>query len=302
MFLRVDSFDLPMNRRAFTSFLNPTRRMSIQHSDFEQQKDFMRAPWKLGDYGAITRTVSNFTPETEDFVERLKLPPEAKVLDVACGTGTVTIPLARGGSSVTGLDMMPHLLDEARAAAADEGLQIRFDEGFAEELPYPNGSLDVVVSRFGAMFSPYPEAVASEMARILKPGGLLAMANWTESGFNGRMSKVFSKFLPPRSGIISPMLWGDERVVCERFGQDFASVETTVVDFDWEIQMSANKAAEFFARNAGPFQLLLTRLDERGRSALLNDYERFWTEENVASDEDRTVVRNHYLQVLATRR
>ena len=101
-------------------------------------KDSMRSPWIAGDFGAIAREIG--APEAEAFVARMALEPGARVLDIACGTGNVTIPLARRGAMVTGLDMMPHLLEEARGRAAREGLRIRFDEGFAETLPYPDGS------------------------------------------------------------------------------------------------------------------------------------------------------------------
>jgi ubiquinone/menaquinone biosynthesis C-methylase UbiE len=103
--------------------------------------------------------------------------------------------------------MMPHLLEEARARAAREGLRIRFDEGFAETLPYPDGSFDVLVSMFGIMFSPLPATVASEMARVLRPGARLALANWTPSGFGGKMSAVVGRYLPPLpQGTISPLV------------------------------------------------------------------------------------------------
>ena len=101
----------------------------------------MRAPWIAGDFGAIAREMG--TSEAEGFVARMALESGARVLDIACGTGNVTIPLARRGARVTGLDMTPNLLEEARARAAREGLSIRFDEGFAETLPYPDGSFDV---------------------------------------------------------------------------------------------------------------------------------------------------------------
>ena len=149
--------------------------MSTQHLSIDQMKDSMRAPWIAGDFGALAREIG--TPEAEGFVARMELEPGARVLDIACGTGNVTIALARRGAMVTGLDMMPHLLEEARARAASEGLPIRFDEGFAETLPYPDGSFDVLVSMFGIMFSPLPATVASEMARVLRPGGRLALAN-----------------------------------------------------------------------------------------------------------------------------
>jgi SAM-dependent methyltransferase len=121
--------------------------MIEQNPSIDQMKDAMRAPWIAGDFGAMAREIG--APEAENFVVRMKLEPGERVLDVACGTGNVTIPLARRGATVTGLDMMPHLLEEARVRAAREGLRIRFDEGFAETLPYPDGSFDVLVSMFG---------------------------------------------------------------------------------------------------------------------------------------------------------
>ena len=107
--------------------------MSTQHPSVDQMKDSMRAPWLAGDFGAIAREIG--APEAERFVARMGLEPGARVLDVACGTGNVTIPLARRGAMVTGLDMTPHLPEEARARATREGLRIRFDEGFAESFP-----------------------------------------------------------------------------------------------------------------------------------------------------------------------
>jgi len=118
--------------------------MITQHLSIDQMKDSMRAPWIAGDFGAMAREIG--VTEAEGFVARMGLEPGARVLDIACGTGNVTIPLARRGARVTGLDMMPHLLEEARARADREGLRIRFDEGFAETLPYPDGSFDVLVS------------------------------------------------------------------------------------------------------------------------------------------------------------
>jgi len=183
------------------------KEMIMKNQNIDQMKETMRAPWIAGNFGAIAKTIG--APDAEGFVARLVLEPDVHVLDIACGTGNVTLPLARRGATVTGLDMTPHLLEEARARAASEGLNIRFDEGFAEALPYPDASFDMVVSMFGIMFSPAPETVASEMARVLRPGGRLALANWTTSGFNGKLPAIVGRYLPPPPpGDISPFLWG----------------------------------------------------------------------------------------------
>jgi SAM-dependent methyltransferase len=265
-------------------------------------KAAMLAPWTAGDFGALARNFG--IPEAEDFVARLELEPGARVLDIACGTGNVTIPLARRGAMVTGLDMTLGLLDEARARAVGEGLDIRFDEGFAETLPYPDASFDVVVSMFGIMFSPLPETVASEMARVLRPGGRLALANWTPSGFGGKMSAVVGRYLPPPApGTISPFLWGEAATVRDRLKPGFDAVETNVVTITWEMQKSAADSAAFFAKNAGPIQLVLGRLDAPQGAALLRDLERLWVDNNLATGgEIRTSIGNEYLKTLAIRR
>jgi SAM-dependent methyltransferase len=276
--------------------------MTTQHQSFDQMKDSMRAPWIAGDFRAIAREIG--APEAERFVARLSLEPGTRVLDVACGTGNVTIPLARRGATVTSLDMTPHLLEEARARAVREGLCIRFDEGFAEALPYPDGSFDVLVSMFGIMFSPLPAAVASEMARVLRPGGRLALANWTPSGFTGKMSTIGGRYLPPPpQGTISPLLWGEEATVRDRLNPGFDAVETSVVAVQWELQRSAAGSAEFFAKNAGPMQLALGRLDGRKQTGLLRDLEQLWIDSNLATNgANHTLIINEYLEALAIRR
>ncbi|MBV8485945.1 MAG: class I SAM-dependent methyltransferase [Verrucomicrobia bacterium] len=235
----------------------------------------------------------------------MELQPGARVLDIACGTGNVTIPLARRGAMVTGLDMAPNLLEEARARAAREGLRIRLDEGFAETLPYPDASFDVLVSMFGIMFSPLLATVVSEMARVLRPGGRLALANWTPSGFSGRMGALVGRYLPPPPpGTIAPHVgWGEEAPVRDRLQPGFDAVETSVVAVRWELQRSAAGSAEFFAKNAGPVQLALGRLDAPKQTALRHDLEQLWIDNNLAADgENHTLISNEYLQALALRR
>lgn len=171
-------------------------------------------------------------------------------------------------------------------------------------LPYPDGSFDVVVSMFGIMFSPHPETVASEMARVLRPGGRLALANWTQNGFGGKMSAVVSRYLPPPpQGAVSPFIWGQEATVRDRPMPSFDLVRTNVVDIRWELQRSAVDSAAFFTQNAGPIQLILGRLDAPKQTALSKDLERLWVDDNLATDgENHTSIRNEYLETLAIRR
>ena len=170
--------------------------------------------WMAGDFGQIARLNES---EGVEFVNRLNLKPGMKVLDVACGTGNTSIPAAKTGAEVTGLDIAPNLLEQARKRAQVEGLKIEFIEGDAEQLPQGDASFDVVISMFGAMFAPRPELVASELLRVCRPGGSVAMGNWTPEGFVGTMFKITAKHSPPPQGVPAPVLWGDPKTVSERF-------------------------------------------------------------------------------------
>jgi ubiquinone/menaquinone biosynthesis C-methylase UbiE len=113
-----------------------------------------------------------------------------RVLDVACGSGNLAIEAAKAGADVTGIDIAANLIEAAKKRAAAEGLDIKFEEGDAEALPYEDNSFDTVVTMYGAMFAPRPDVTASELLRVTKPGGRIAMANWTPEGFAGQMFKI----------------------------------------------------------------------------------------------------------------
>jgi len=277
----------------------PVRQMPIQQTPIQQIKDAMRATWMAGDFGVVAKTISG---DAEAFIDRLEIPSGKRVLDVACGTGNLTIPLARQGCIVTGVDIAPNLLVQARERAADEGLTAVFDEGDAEQLPYGDASFDIVVSMFGAMFAPRPEVVASEFARVLRPGGLLAMANWNHSSFTGQMFKVASNHVPPPPGIANPLLWGDENTVRERLAPYFENIRTVLTPMDFDLPTNPAGAVAFFRKYFGPTQVAFSRLDEAGQAAYAADLESLWAAANVAIDRStQTLIRNRYLQVTAIR-
>jgi 2-polyprenyl-3-methyl-5-hydroxy-6-metoxy-1,4-benzoquinol methylase len=263
-------------------------------------KASMRAAWMAGDFGVVAKTIS---AGAEAFVGRLAVPPGAKVLDVACGTGNLAIPLARRGAIVTGVDIAPNLVAQARERAAAENLTVTFDEGDAEELPYPAASFDVVVTMFGAMFAPRPEIVVSELARVLRPGGVLAMANWNPESFTGKMFKVSGSHVPPPPGIAPPVLWGDERTLRARLANSFTNIQTEMIPIDFDLPTNPAGAVAFFRQYFGPTQVAFSRLDHAGQAALAADLEALWSSANVAPDAaSHTLIRNEYLQVTALRK
>jgi SAM-dependent methyltransferase len=266
----------------------------------DQIKAGMRAQWTAGDFGMVARTIAS---DGERFALGLQLEPGSRVLDVACGTGNVAIPLARAGCVVTGVDIAPNLLVQARKRAAAEGMTIAFDEGDAEELPYPDGSFDVVVTMFGAMFAPRPEKVVTELARVLKPGGLLAMANWTPGSFTGAMFRVGALHVPPPAGLQPPVLWGDEATVRARLEPCFGDLQTRAISMQFNLPMSPQGAVAFFREYFGPTKMAFRRLDEAGQNALRVDLETLWAGANVAKEPGtHTLIANEYLEVRATKR
>lgn len=267
--------------------------------NLDQIKSSMRSTWMAGDFGVVAKTI---TAAAEDFIARLALPAGTRVLDVATGTGNLAIPLARAGCVVTGVDIAPNLIAQARERAAAEGLTGQFDEGDAEALPYPDASFDAVVTMFGAMFAPRPELVAAECARVLRPGGLLAMANWNPTGFTGKMFRLGSKHVPPSHGLPPPVLWGDDTTARERLAPHFDNIRTEVIHIDFDLPFPPAGTVEFFRTYFGPTQVAFSRLDEPGQQAFAADLIDLWSSHNTASDSaSHTLVPTEYLQVLATK-
>jgi ubiquinone/menaquinone biosynthesis C-methylase UbiE len=271
--------------------------MSIATPDFAKLKSGLKASWIAGDFGQV----ANFTAaEAEKFVARLGIAAGARVLDVACGTGNTAIPASRAGASVRGVDIAPNLLSQARKRAAAEGLEIGFDEGDAEELPYSDQSFDVVLTMFGAMFAPRPDRVAAELVRVCKPGGLIAMANWTPEGFVGKSFQVTAKMVPPPPSVPPPVLWGDEQTVRQRFSHTTSTLNLVRQKAQFKYPFKPKEVVEFFRRYFGPTQTAFLRLDEAGQTALAAQLESLWTEYNSASD-GTTSVEAEYLDVRAIR-
>ena len=265
----------------------------------DQIKAGMRNTWMAGDFGVVAKTIAG---AGEAFIQRLGIPAGSRVLDIATGTGNLAIPLARAGCLVTGVDIAPNLLVQACERAAAEGLSIQFDEGDAEALPYPDASFDAVVTMFGAMFAPRPELVAAEMARVLKLGGLLVMANWNPVGFTGKMFKLGAKHVPPTPGIAPPVLWGDEATVRERLGTRFKEVRAQIIPIDFDLPFDAAGTVEFFRAWFGPTKVAFSRLDEAGQQAFAAESTELWASHNIAHDPAKqTLVKNEYLQVTAVR-
>lgn len=270
--------------------------MNAPIPDISQLKQKLKETWSAGDFGMIARYAEE--AETE-FVNRLKLTPGTRVLDVACGTGNTAIPAAQTGAQVTGVDIAANLIAQAKERAKKAGVNAEFREGDAEALDFPDQSFDVVISVFGAMFAPRPEKVAAEFLRVCRPGGRIAMGNWVQSGFVGKMFAVNARHAPPPPGIPAPALWGDEAVVRQRF-QGASKIECTVIESRFTYPFPPKDVVKLFRDYFGPTKMAYARLDPAGQQAFTADLERLWTENNQGK-ENETDIPAEYLQVWVTR-
>lgn len=271
--------------------------MTNPTGDIEGLKARLKSTWMAGDFGVIAKSVE---PHAVDFIGRRSIKPGMRVLDVACGTGNLAIPAAKAGGTVTGVDIATNLVEQGRVRASREGVNIQFDEGDAEELPYPDASFDLVESMYGAMFAPRPERVAAELVRVCRPGGEIAMANWTPDGFFGQVFRVTSAHVPPPPGMSSPVLWGDETTMRQRFLDGIADLKLTRIQVSLRYPFSAPETVEFFRVYYGPTQRAFAALPEDKQPALRHDLGDHWAKHNRATD-GTTDVESEYLEVLATR-
>jgi len=159
------------------------------------------------------------TPCAARLVKRAGVRAGQRVLDVACGTGVVSVTAARVGARVTGLDLTPELLERARENARIAGVDVDWHEGDVEKLPFGDAAFDVVLSEFGHIFAPRPEVALGEMLRVLKPGGTIAFSTWPPELFVGRMFTLTASYMPPPPpGVAPPPQWGDPNIVRQRLG------------------------------------------------------------------------------------
>lgn len=275
--------------------LEKTAEMS---PEMEALKSRLKAQWESGDYGHFATYLERGAFE---FLSRINVEPGARILDVACGAGQIAIPMGRVGAKVTGIDLASNLITQARARAKAENLDVVFDEGDAENLPYEDDSFDVVISLIGAMFAPRAELVAAELKRVCKPGGKIIMGNWTPNGFVGQMFKTMGKHVPPSPLMDSPVKWGDEDTVRERFKDGISHLTLTRRLYPFNYPFSPSDVVEFFRTYYGPTFKAFAALDVEKQAALRQDLDQLWWEHNTAP-AGNTAVSAEYLEVTAIKK
>jgi SAM-dependent methyltransferase len=231
-------------------------------SAIDQLKAAHRATWDSGDY---TDVADRFViPVGRAALDAADLAPGTEVLDVAAGSGNPAIPAAQAGARVTALDLAPSLVEIGRRRAREAGVEIDWVEGDAEALPYPEAAFDVALSVLGVQFVPRHALAAAELARVIRPGGRLVMANWTPAGFIGRFFATIAPRLPnPPDGASPPPLWGDEDHLRRLFAG--TGVELTIEPRSVVFEHSSPEGfVDFMAANYGPLLKARERLEPEG--------------------------------------
>ena len=235
--------------------------------DLAAVKGRQQAAWASGDYAVIGTTLQMVG---ESLCEALDLRAGARVLDVAAGNGNATLAAARRWCDVVSTDYVPTLLERGRARASAEGLAVQFEQADAENLLFPDGSFDVVMSTFGVMFTPNQEKAAAELARVCRPGGKIGLANWTPSSFIGELFKVMARYLPPPPGVKSPSLWGTEERLHELFGGRIAALQATRRTHVFRYR-SPKHWLDTFRTYYGPMHKAFGALDAAKQASLAED-------------------------------
>jgi SAM-dependent methyltransferase len=253
--------------------------MSIDVTGF---KEGQKAMWTAGDYAEVAQrivTVGEFV------AQRAGAAPGIELLDVATGTGNVSVPAAQAGASVTGLDLTPKLLEQQRERAAAAGVEIELVEGDAEELPFADGSFDRVTSCFGVMFAPRQPLAAAELVRVARPGGEIVVAAWTPQGMVGRMFAATAPYMPPPpEGFVPPVMWGEEGHVRSLFAESGVelSFELRTVTFEGP---SVEAWVERDETILGPSVMAKAALEQQGRyEELRRDVLELYEQFNEAGD------------------
>jgi SAM-dependent methyltransferase len=253
--------------------------------------------WSKGDFAMVAGLVNKVS---DDLAEALDLVPDERVLDVACGSGNGAIAAARrtwGGT--VGADYVPALLERGRERAAAERLEVEFLEADAQDLPFEDASFDVAMSIFGAMFAPDQAKAASELLRVVRPGGRIGMANWTPAGSVGTMFKTIAEHAPPPPGLDSPLLWGTEERLRELFGDGITELRVESRNSRQPFR-SPDHYIEFFRTYFGPTQMAYERVGPEGEQALTDGLRTFLEGANIAGDR-AMVLEAEYLEVVAIR-
>jgi len=258
--------------------------------DYESIKQRQQATWASGDYAVVGTTLQIVG---ESVCEAIDLRAGERVLDVAAGNGNATLAAARRFADVISTDYVEALLERGKERAAAERFAVTFRQADAEALPFADNSFDVVLSTFGVMFAPHQEKAAAEMARVVRKGGRIGLANWTPEGFIGQLFKTIGKHVPPPAGVKSPALWGVKSTLESLFPGCKVKASKQIFNFRYK---SPAHWLDIFKTYYGPTHRAFAALDGKQQAALEADLMKLLIRLNRGGDS--LIVPSEYLEAV----
>ena len=264
--------------------------------DYEKWNQRLNASWSCADYARIGVTLQI---TGEELAEAVDFVPGSRVLDVAAGNGNASLALARRFCNVVSTDYVQPLLDKGRARAHAEDLDIDFQIADAQNLPFRDAEFDGVVSTFGVMFAPDQPASASELIRVCRPGGKIALASWTPKSFVGRMCATIGSHMSAAPGFKAPANWGREEFIEEHLAPAASELSIQWKKFNFRYR-SPFHYVDFFRTYYGLCRKAYEKVGPEGEDALTSDILALVEEFNIATDGSVTMP-SDYAQVVMTK-
>lgn len=262
----------------------------------QELNELQQQTWTAGDFPKMGAELSIVG---ELLCESVPVLAGDRVLDVGAASGNAALAAARRRGVVTGVDITSALLDRARLRAAVEGMEIDFQEGDAMALNFSDASFDVVMSTFGAIFAPDPQKTAAELARVCRPGGKIAMANWTPDGMLGRLFRLFARYSPPGTQVDLPVTWGDEDVLNQLLGPYVTNLRVKPQSVRFRAP-SAEQWVEFMKAHFGPAINAFQYSSPEAQKQLTKEMTGLVLEFN-RSPNATILSESEYLEIVATR-
>lgn len=262
---------------------------------FDELKRRQAVAWGAAPFENVEPTIASMH---DDLVAQLAPRPGERWLDLACGAGAIAFRAARAGADVTGLDLAPGLIEAARRRAREQGLDVEFEVGDCEALPYADGAFEVVSSSVGLILAPDQHAAAAELARVCRPGGRIGLTAWKPESGMGDFFELVSEFQPPMpEGAGEPLDWGKEEHAAHLLGDAF-DLRFSEGDAP-QLGESGQALWELFRENVGPTKLLYESLEpdraEAFKEAVIGFFEQHRTNGGIRQER-------RYLVILGTRK
>ncbi len=266
--------------------------------DLQHLKDQARFVWAQGNYPELARFL---LPAAADLVDSSGIGPGTSVLDVGAGDGNVAITAAAKGARVIATDLTPELIERGKERTSEAGLDIEWREADVEDIPLESDRFDVVTSSFAAIFAPRADVAVAEMMRVARPGGLVAMATWSQVGFLGESMAKGAKYRPPpEPGIDTPDSWGDPAIARSRFRPHSDDVQIKTGDIHWRFDSIAHWS-EWSELNSPNLAVAKEMMPPERFAAMRAEYEQLAERYNEATDGTMDVPAE-YLLILARKR